>query len=687
MKIPLTWLEQECGGHLDRTALLDGLHESGARAVLDADRAVEVVPPPELAHLGSVRGLAAEVRARNGAGPTAPLRLSVLPNGLALTADERIPGRVAAAVVRIPAAVRLPDAAADRLRAAGVRLTGTVADLAAYVALETGQPLGSTDARALDLTGLRLRAASPAGPAAHDDPSTPSPPPDAWVLSAGERTVAVLGRDTAPAAVPADGRETLVWAWWLDPAAAHPAPAPAPEPEPEPEPGTGPDTDTDTDTDETAPAVRGHDPHSCDRAVARLVRLVTDWAGGTVTAAGRAGAAAPAPRVLRPDADELRRLLDPDTDLATLTSLLAAGGTAVASPREGSALHVTVPAARPDLDCVPALAGEAARVRGYRTLPRRLPPSAAGPWPDRARQLRGGLAAAALRRGLQQIVSPVLLRAPEPLSTVGTPPGAEPITVHGRAGLRAMRVRGSLLPGLLGVAGRSLRHTGAAHLFELGQVPLSTAYGDESWRFAVVLSGSAAPASLVEPRPRTVGFADLNGLLRTVAGAAGQEAFELAPRPHAEFAAGASFAVRVRGTAVGRAGLLSERTAALIDAAGERVFCAELDLDALGGRPPVPATVRLPDPLPPPAFNVTVVVPEAVSAGEVLEVVAEAGGTEHRRVAVKDLLQGGRVPAGHLSLTVRAEFVRTDDGPLREERRRRRETVLRALTDRGWSGR
>ncbi|MER6778096.1 MULTISPECIES: hypothetical protein [unclassified Streptomyces] len=670
MKIPLAWLEQECGGPVDRAALLDHLHESGARAGLHADRVVEVLPPPELAHLGSVRGLAAEVRARNAAGPTAPQRSASqrsapLPDGLVLAAEDGLPGRVAAAVVRLPGEVRLPGAAADRLRAAGVPLSGTVADLAAYVGLETGQPLGAADAGEFDLTGLRLRSAGPADPA---DPA--GPPPGGLLLRAGERTVAVLGRDTPAAAVPADGRDTLVWAWWLDPAAAHPAPGPGPCP--------GPDG---------APAVRGHDPRSCDRAVARLVALVTDWAGGTVTAAGGAGASAPAPRVLLPDPGELRRLVDPDLDLATLAALLTAGGAVVAPPEEGRPLHVTVPAARPDLDGVPALAGEAARVRGYPTLLRRLPPSAAGPWPDRARLLRRGLTTAALRRGLQQVTTPVLLRSGEPLGTVGTPPAAEPVTVHGRAGLRAMRVRGSLLPGLLVVVGRALRRTGAAHAFEVGQVPRSAALGDESWRFAAVLAGAVAPPSLVEPRPRTAGFADLNGLLRTAAAAAGHEALELTPEPHAEFAAGASFTVRVRGTAVGRAGVLSEATAALADAAGERVCCAELDLDLLGGPAPVPPTVRIPEPLPPPAFNVSVVVPEAVSAGEVLRVVARAGGTEDRRVAVKDLLQGGQVPAGHLSLTVRAEFLRTDDGPLRDERRRRREAVLRALADRGWSGR
>ncbi|MFK0047557.1 hypothetical protein ACIQU4_26335 [Streptomyces sp. NPDC090741] len=670
MKIPLAWLEQECGGPVDRAALLDHLHESGARAGLHADRVVEVLPPPELAHLGSVRGLAAEVRARNAAGPTAPQRSASqrstpLPDGLVLAAEDGLPGRVAAAVVRLPGEVRLPGAAADRLRAAGVPITGTVADLAAYVGLETGQPLGAADAGELDLTGLRLRSAGPADPA---DPA--GPPPGGLLLRAGEHTVAVLGRDTPAAAVPADGRDTLVWAWWLDPAAAHPAPGPGPCPD-----ADGP------------PAVRGHDPRSCDRAVARLVALVTDWAGGTVTAAGGAGASAPAPRVLRPDPGELRRLVDPDLDLATLAALLTAGGAVVAPPEEGHPLHVTVPAARPDLDGVPALAGEAARVRGYPTLLRRLPPSAAGPWPDRARLLRRGLTTAALRRGLQQVTTPVLLRSGEPLGAVGTPPAAETVTVHGRAGLRAMRVRGSLLPGLLVVAGRALRRTGAAHVFEVGQVSRSAALGDESWRIAAVLAGAVAPPSLVEPRPRTAGFADLNGLLRTAAAAAGHEALELTPEPHAEFAAGASFTVRVRGTAVGRAGVLSEETAALADAAGERVCCAELDLDLLGGPAPVPPTVRIPEPLPPPAFNVSVVVPEAVSAGEVLRVVARAGGTEDRRVAVKDLLQGGRVPAGHLSLTVRAEFLRTDDGPLRDERRRRREAVLRALADRGWSGR
>ncbi|MFF4102733.1 hypothetical protein [Streptomyces sp. NPDC001903] len=673
MKIPLAWLEQECGGPVDRAALLDHLHESGARAGLHADRVVEVLPPPELAHLGSVRGLAAEVRARTAAGPTAPQRSASrwsapLPDGLALTAQDGLPGRVAAAVVRLPGEVRLPGAAADRLRAAGVPLTGTVADLAAYVGLETGQPLGAAAAGELDLTGLRL---GPAGPADSADPTAPAgPPPGGLLLRSGERTVAVLGRDTPAAAVPADGRDTLVWAWWLDPAAAHPAP------------GTGPCADPDG-----PPAVRGHDPDSCDRAVARLAELVTDWAGGTVTAAGGAGASAPAPRVLRPDPGELRRLVDPDLDLATLAALLTAGGAVVAPPEEGRPLHVTVPAARPDLDGVPALAGEAARVRGYPTLPRRLPPSAAGPWPDRARLLRRGLTTASLRRGLQQVTTPVLLRSGEPLGAVGTPPAAEPVTVHGRAGLRAMRVRGSLLPGLLVVAGRALRLTGAAHVFEVGQVPRSAALGDESWRIAAVLAGAVAPPSLVEPRPRTAGFADLNGLLRTAAAAAGHEALELMPEPHAEFAAGASFTVRVHGTVVGRAGILSEETAALADAAGERVCCAELDLDLLGGPAPVPPTVRIPEPLPPPAFNVSVVVTEDVSAGEVLRVVARAGATEDRRVAVKDLLQGGQVPAGHLSLTVRAEFLRTDEGPLRDERRRRREAVLRALADRGWSGR
>ncbi|MFF4545786.1 phenylalanine--tRNA ligase beta subunit-related protein [Streptomyces sp. NPDC001435] len=668
MRISLAWLERECGGPVDPEELLDGLRASGARAALADARAVDVEPPPELAHLASVRGLAAEIRARHGGTPSPPARSPRLPDGLAMTADEQVPGRVAAAVVRLPGPVRLPADAADRLRAAGVRLTGTVADLIAYVALETGQPLGAADARTLDLTALRLRTVSTTESVTHRLPSGPRPlPPGTWVLSAGDETPAVLGWDPPPEPVPADGRETLVWAWWLAPEAARRADGAGPEPDAVAERG-----------------VRGHDPETPDRAVARLGELVTEWAGGTVSAAGRAGRPAPAPRVLRVDAGDLCRLVDPELDRTTVTALLTAGEAAVRA--EGDLLYVTVGAGRPDLDCVAALAGDAARVRGYRTVPRRLPPSSAGPWPDPERLLRDALTTTALRRGLQQVVTPVLLRPSEPLTRLGVAAGAEPIAVRGRAGLRDMRVRGSLLPGLLGVAGRSLHQTGAAQVFELGQVPLSVTPHDETWRFAVVLSGASTPASLVEPRPRTVGFADLTGLLRAAAGAVGQEAPELTPQPYAGFVAGASFAVRLQGGTVGRAGLLSEENAALLDAPGERLFCAELDLTALGGLPPVPVAVRVPEPLPLPAFNVTVVVPEAVSAGDVLRVVAEAGRTERARVTVKDLLRGGRVPAGQLSLTVRAEFAGADAGPVREERRRRREAVLRALGDRGWSG-
>lgn len=669
MRIPLAWLERECGGRVDREELLDILHASGVRASLDSDQVMDVEPPPELVHLGSVCGLAAEIRARNGAMPSAPLGpLQSLPAGLAVTADERVPGRIAAAVVTLPGTVGLPAAAADWLRTAGVRLTGTVADLMAYVALETGQPLGSADGHVLDPTGLRLGTADKAESVAYDPPDRTGPlPAGTWTLSAGERVVAVLGWDVPPTAVPADGRATLVWSWWLDPAELRRAHAT----------GAAPDM-------VGVRGVRGHDPGSCDRAVARLGELITDWAGGSVTAWGHAGRAAAAPRVLRADAEELCRLVDPELDLTTLTSLLAAGGAAVRA--EGGRLRVTVDAARSDLDCVPALAGEAARVRGYRTVSPRLPPSSAGPWPDRERLLREALAGTALRRGLQQVLTPVLLRSSEPLSQVGTLPEAEPVTVHGRAGLRDMRVRGSLLPGLLTAAGRSLRRTGAAQVFELGQIPLSASYRDETWSFAVVLGGASTPASLVDPQPRTVGFADLTGLLHAVARAAGQEAPELSPRPHAHFVGGASYMIRVQGVTVGRAGLLSDDTAALVDAAGERLFCAELDLTALGGLPTVPVTVRLPEPLPLPAFNVTVVVPDAVSAADVLQVVAEAGRTQRRLVTVKDLLKGGRVPVGHISLTVRAEFTCQDAGPLRAERRRRREAALRALGERGWSG-
>ncbi|NUK22614.1 hypothetical protein HRW14_01800 [Streptomyces lunaelactis] len=89
----------------------------------------------------------------------------------------------------------------------------------------------------------------------------------------------------------------------------------------------------------------------------------------------------------------------------------------------------------------------------------------------------------------------------------------------------------------------------------------------------------------------------------------------------------------------------------------------------------------MPQPLVRPAFNVTVVVPEAGSAEDILRVVSEAGCTECELVMVGDLLQAGRVPAARIPLTVRAKFACADADSVRAEACRRSEAVLRALGD------
>ena len=703
MRLSLSWLDSECGGRLDRSELLGWLREAGADASLSGD-AVEITVPPAFAHLASVRGVAAELRGRAGREPLpppAPLRTPA-GAGLDVQVDDGIPARVAAVSLTVPAGVRLPEEQSDRLTAAGTRVTGTVADLLAYVEWETGRPLGAVDARLVRPGGLRLRSVA-------EDEEIKIPgqagefhraPAQVCLLTSGDEVLAAPGWSGRLQEIPAGGGEVLLYSWWLAPdflRGIRTAYGPL----------------AGEDAADAARTTDGRSPGSCDTAVARAAELAAAWAGAMPVAAGSAGLTS-AERTLTVRTDALRQLIDPTLDTGRIVGLLrAAGLPARPRPYGGRAdaeLHISIPSERPDLDCVELIAGEAARMHGYRALTGRLSPPAALPRrTDRDRPLRRTVRDAAVRLGLQQVISPVLLPASSPLTHIasagdsgdsgdsgkataagsgsGSGSGSAPIEVRGRVGLRHLRVRDTLLPSVLDVAGRSLQHTAAAHHFEIAPLPLSTTPGDESWSFTAVLGGDAAPPSLVAPDPRPVVFADLVALLNTLCGATARGKPELVPAPHPVLDPAASFTVRLGGRDVGRAGRVATGVLELLETPQAALFCADFDLGALGTLPTRHGTVHVPARVPLPAFNITVVAPESASAGEVLRVVAEAGGTPERLVRVKDMFQREDLGDGLLSMTVRAEFTEETGQGIKAQRRRRRELALDAVRERGWEGR
>ncbi|MGI5506248.1 hypothetical protein [Lentzea sp. CA-135723] len=121
MRISLAWLEAECGTALDPAATALLLDEAGAEADVAGDRAIEVIAPPAFAHLVSVRGAGAEIKARLG-----------------LPSDIGNPAGFAAVHVVVGGPVRVPPREEEWLRDSEVTLSGTVTDVLAFVAIETG---------------------------------------------------------------------------------------------------------------------------------------------------------------------------------------------------------------------------------------------------------------------------------------------------------------------------------------------------------------------------------------------------------------------------------------------------------------------------------------------------------------------------------------------------------------------
>ncbi len=662
VRVPLAWLDHLCGRSVDRQRVAGWLREAGAEVGETSDEAIEVVAPPGLGHLASVPGLAAEIHGRAGhapgvadpggtAGPAGdgvvwgglPVDPVVLPADCDLAVGPT-QARLAAAAMVLSGPVRMPKQQAEWLAAAGVPRTGTVADVLALVELETGQPVHAADGASVTMDDLALRTIVDG----EEIELGGRPAVGETVVVAGDRVLAVPGRGTA--GLGPECRVVVVYSWWLPPEAMRHVLLTAGRLD--------------------GPGQRlacGLPSAGCDLAVSRAVELLTAWARGTAKATATGGVR-PQPRpTIAVGAPELRATVAPDMDIRTAAALLTSAGIP-AQPRP-TTLRIVPPFWRADLVCARTVAGEIARLRGYRSIPIRIPAWDRAPLADPARQFRRTVRDAAVRWGLQQATTPVLWPSSSRLPGIDPTGGADPIEVRGRTGLRSLRVRDSLLPGVLDVATRSLEHTGAANHFEIGPVPRSTRPGDEQWRMTAALGGAVLPRSLVDPEPRAVTFADLVGLVELLGSGRGEP--ELAPADPAVF--DPCFTVRFGGKPVGRAGM-----------AGPELFCVDFDLAALGDLPLVRRAVRPVPPVPLPAFNVTVILASGQSAREVLDLVGEAGGTRRDLVQVRDVFQGERIGPGRTSLTIRAEFWVDDTAVARAEGRRRREAVLAAARDRGW---
>jgi phenylalanyl-tRNA synthetase beta chain len=335
-------------------------------------------------------------------------------------------------------------------------------------------------------------------------------------------------------------------------------------------------------------------------------------------------------------------------------------------------LDVVVPAfRRTDVTREADLIEEVARLGALQDLPATLPSrhGASGRLTD-VQQLRRRAADGLTAQGLHEIVG-WSFEGPEQVTRLRI---AERPVVELENPMSAdqSRLRTTLLGSLLDVGQRNRsRGQSALRLFEAGAVYLPdpadpAALPSEPYHVAVLLSGPVRPATWRDPEPRAADFfaakGVLAGMLDTVHIPWTVEADpEAAPFLHP----GRAARILIGGTPAGWIGEIHPEVTATWDYdAGVAAF--ELDLDAAAGHVRF-ATYEDLTSFPEVREDLAVIVPDTVTAAQVLEVVRAAGGSLLAGADVFDVYRDEQlIGAGHVSLAIRLRF-RARDRTLTDE--------------------
>jgi phenylalanyl-tRNA synthetase beta chain len=429
-------------------------------------------------------------------------------------------------------------------------------------------------------------------------------------------------------------------------------------------------------------------PEQTLEAQALATRLLLELCGarvrpGTVDVGGPG----PAPARIHLRDQRVARLLGVPVARARWEQALAAAGFGVEERRDG--LEVTVPPfRRGDVTREVDLIEEVARLDALAKLEPTLPgarrrvgggiPAGAGRL-SAAQRRRRRAADVLAGQGLHEVVG-WSFASPELAQRLRLPAGEQAVRIANPLSREQSQLRTTLLGSLLEIAARNrARGADAVRIFEQGPVYLpapGARLPREPQRLGALLWGAARPAGWRSQQPPLADFFVAKAILAALLEALrvpwrlerggqpflhpGRAAVVLAAGGDGDGAGGDG-----DGRALQRIGWLGELhplVAASWDLDEAPVAAFELDLDALG-EPPAPRYRDLTS-FPEVREDLAVIVPERISAGEVLEVVREAGRPLLAGAELFDVYRDPqRLGEGNVSLALRLAY-RAEDRTL-----------------------
>lgn len=538
----------------------------------------------------------------------------------------------------IPAMIETPAWIKNRLTVCGVRLINFVVDITNYVLLETGQPLHAFDAALLKDSKIKIRRAKAGEKLVLIDSQEITLQASDLVIADANRPVALAGiMGGKSTEVTAQTRNIFLESAYFSAAFVRQSAR-----------------RHGLKSDSSYRFERRVDPSGVDFARNRAIALILESAKPHKMAVSGVLRAGQLPETSKKSIklliDRIHQVLGITVKTSEVISILTRLGLSVSAPSSKSLL-VKVPSFRSDLLEDTDLIEEVARIHGYGQIPETLPERAPVLVHDHPQfRLEGFLRPRLAGLGFHETVT----------FSLASDKGLEPDELKNAVELinpqnQEMRwMRPTLLPSLLTVLRKNLdMRSPQTFLFEIANVYRQAPRENKAQEdrvLALLICGQMRPAGWAEPA-RLAGYHDLKGMVKAVLESLGilKMNFELS---ESETFEPAIFEIlKQSATTAGKIGQVRASVCAQwgID---EPVFFAEIKLEPmlkgwirikpLAELPRFPSVVR----------DLSIVVPEAVKAGEIHTLIAGLGQDLVKEVRVFDVFRGGRVPQNFKNLGI-----------------------------------
>ncbi|WP_050615999.1 phenylalanine--tRNA ligase subunit beta [Bacillus testis] len=551
------------------------------------------------------------------------------------------------------------------LMASGIRPHNNIVDITNYILLEYGQPLHAFDYDKIGSKEIVVRTAKENETMVTLDDAERKLQPHQLVITNGSEPIALAGVMGGANSEVSDSTTTvLLESAYFSAASVRRT-----------------SKDHALRSEASARYEKGVDPERVRAAAERAAALMEQYAGGTVLEGTvEVDTLVVEPAVVSITIEKINTLLGTDLSMEQVQDIFSA--LKFESTVEGSTITVTVPTRRGDITIEEDLVEEVARLYGYDNIPKTLPAASGtagklSPYQAKRRIVRRFLEGA----GLYQAVSYALTSATK--ATAFAIEKGDTVKLAMPMSEERSVLRQSIVPQLLEALQYNVaRQNDSVALYETGTVFLQTegeALPEEREHVAGAITG-VWHTQLWQGEKKQLDFFVAKGILEGLfkkLGVAGRITF--AATEVEGMHPGRTAAVSLDGKYIGYVGQVHPTVEQQHDIKETYVF--ELSLEALLNADVAPIAYESIPRFPSITRDIALVLDKETIAGDIKNIIIEAGGKLLKDVAVFDLYEGDRMEEGKKSIAFSLKYFDPAKTLTDEEVTKAHEKVLKAVKE------